>query len=98
MKSVRYFCPKLGKAQGDPRHGRQLSRSEIAPIEQPVATGDGTQQRRRSKNKRLRQAVYRHKPISKRGIQERLFTLAFSGLCSSTDLGRPARGFGSFVA
>jgi len=41
---------------------------------------DGTQQRRRSKNKRLRQAVHRHKPISKRGIQERLFTLAFSGL------------------
>src|SRR5262249_49009505 len=29
---------------------------------------------------RLRQAVHRHKPISKHGIQERLFTLAFSGL------------------
>ena len=47
---------------------------------QPVPHGDGTQQRRRSKNKRLRQAVHRHKPISKQGIQERLFTLAFSGL------------------
>ena len=49
-------------------------------IEQRVRYGDGTQQRRRSKNKRLRQAVHRHKPISKQGIQERLFTLAFSGL------------------
>jgi len=33
-----------------------------------------------ARNARLKQAVYRHKPISKRGIQERLFTLAFSGL------------------
>jgi len=33
-----------------------------------------------SKLARLKQAVHRHKPISKRGIQERLFTLAFSGL------------------
>ena len=49
-------------------------------IEQPVAYGSATQQRRRSKNIRLRQAVHRHKPISKQGIQERLFTLAFSGL------------------
>ncbi len=49
-------------------------------IEQPAAYGDETQQRRRSRNKRLRQAVHRHKPISKQGIQERLFTLAFSGL------------------
>ena len=32
------------------------------------------------KNQRLRKAVHRHKPISKDGIQERLFTLAFSGL------------------
>ena len=45
-----------------------------------VAQGDGTRQRRRSQNRRLRQAVHRHKPISKQGIQERLFTLAFSGL------------------
>ena len=50
----------------------------MALIEQPVAHDDGTRQRRRSKNKRLRQAVHRHK--SKEGIQERLFTLAFSGL------------------
>jgi S-adenosylmethionine-diacylglycerol 3-amino-3-carboxypropyl transferase len=32
------------------------------------------------KLQRLRQAVHRHKPISGRGLQERLFTLAFSGL------------------
>jgi len=35
---------------------------------------------RRARNKRLRQAVHRHKPVSRQGIQERLFTLAFSGL------------------
>lgn len=34
----------------------------------------------REKNRRLRTAVHRHKAISKRGIQERLFTLVFSGL------------------
>jgi S-adenosylmethionine-diacylglycerol 3-amino-3-carboxypropyl transferase len=34
----------------------------------------------KGKNKRLRSAVHRHKPISKNGIQERLFTLVFSGL------------------
>lgn len=34
----------------------------------------------KSRNHRLRQAVHRHKPISRRGIQERLFTMAFSGL------------------
>ncbi len=33
-----------------------------------------------NKNQRLRKAVHRHKPISKNGIQERLFTLVFSGL------------------
>ena len=32
------------------------------------------------KFQRLKQAVHRHKPISGRGLQERLFTLAFSGL------------------
>ena len=52
----------------------------MALIEQPVAHDDGTRQRRRNNNKRLRQAVHRHKPISRQGIQERLFTLAFSGL------------------
>ena len=52
----------------------------MASIEQPVAHGDGTRQRRRDNNKRLRQAVHRHKPITKEGIQERLFTLAFSRL------------------
>jgi S-adenosylmethionine-diacylglycerol 3-amino-3-carboxypropyl transferase len=41
---------------------------------------DEAQARRRAKNKRLRQAVHRHKPMSRQGIQERLFTLAFSGL------------------
>ena len=29
---------------------------------------------------RLKQAVHRHKPVSRQGLQERLFTLAFSGL------------------
>jgi S-adenosylmethionine-diacylglycerol 3-amino-3-carboxypropyl transferase len=52
----------------------------MASMDQPIVPGDGTRQRLRSKNKRLRQAVHRHKPISKQGIQERLFTLAFSGL------------------
>ncbi len=32
------------------------------------------------KFRRLKQAVHRHKPISGRGLQERLFTLVFSGL------------------
>ena len=54
--------------------------AEMALIEQSVARADGTQQGRRTKYKRLRQAVHRHKPISKQGIQERLFTFAFSGL------------------
>ena len=48
---------------------------------QEQASGSAT---RRSisggKNQRLRKAVHRHKPISKSGIQERLFTLVFSGL------------------
>lgn len=35
---------------------------------------------RRARNQRLRQAVHRHRPTSRQGIQERLFTLAFSGL------------------
>ncbi|MFN3867794.1 MAG: DUF3419 family protein [Hyphomicrobiaceae bacterium] len=49
----------------------------MASTEQ-VTTGDmaGAQPR----NTRLRQAVHRHKPTSKQGLQERLFTLAFSGL------------------
>lgn len=35
---------------------------------------------RRERNVRLRQAVHRHKATSRQGLQERLFTLAFSGL------------------
>src|SRR5262245_60370149 len=35
---------------------------------------------RRARNRRLRQAVHRHKPVSRAGLQERMFTLAFSGL------------------
>ncbi len=31
-------------------------------------------------NQRLRKAVHRHKAVSRQGLQERLFTLAFSGL------------------
>ena len=34
----------------------------------------------KNRNRRLRQAVHRHKAISRQGIQERLFTLVFSGL------------------
>lgn len=51
----------------------------MASIEQVVVDNHGMQ-RRRSSKARLGHAVHRHKPISKRGIQERLFTLAFSGL------------------
>ncbi|MEM6914026.1 MAG: DUF3419 family protein, partial [Pseudomonadota bacterium] len=32
------------------------------------------------RNQRLKKAVHRHKPLSAKGIQERLFTLAFSGM------------------
>ncbi|MEO0791691.1 MAG: DUF3419 family protein [Pseudomonadota bacterium] len=35
---------------------------------------------RSERTRRLKQAVHRHKATSKRGVQERLFTLAFSGL------------------
>jgi S-adenosylmethionine-diacylglycerol 3-amino-3-carboxypropyl transferase len=35
---------------------------------------------RLKKNDRLRRAVHRHRPISHQGLQERLFTFAFSGL------------------
>ncbi len=35
---------------------------------------------RQAKNFRLRQAVHRHKAVSRKGVQERLFTFAFSGL------------------
>jgi S-adenosylmethionine-diacylglycerol 3-amino-3-carboxypropyl transferase len=35
---------------------------------------------RHARNVRLRQAVHRHKATTRQGIQERLFTLAFSGL------------------
>ncbi len=43
-------------------------------------TVDEPDRAQRGKFKRLKQAVHRHKPISGRGLQERLFTLAFSGL------------------
>lgn len=48
-----------------------MSRSDGGPKSTPVDGG---------KFRRLKQAVHRHKPISGRGIQERLFTLVFSGL------------------
>lgn len=51
----------------------------MATMQEPV-TDHATNSRLRSKNKRLRQAVHRHKAISRQGIQERLFTLVFSGL------------------
>ncbi len=44
-----------------------------------LATED-TAHRRPFKNQRLHRAVHRHKATSRQGIQERLFTLAFSGL------------------
>jgi len=46
----------------------------------PEASPTGETGRLRARNQRLRQAVHRHKAISRQGIQERLFTLAFSGL------------------
>lgn len=51
----------------------------MASINEP-AVHDEASARRGGKNVRLRRAVHRHKAISKQGIQERLFTLAFSGL------------------
>lgn len=51
----------------------------MASIEDRAGQG-GSSETSRGKNVRLRQAVHRHKAISKQGIQERLFTLAFSGL------------------
>src|SRR5262245_43944570 len=55
----------------------------MSSTKQRGAHGGRTKQRRRNRNERLRQAVHRHKLISKQGIQERLFTLAFSGLVYS---------------
>jgi S-adenosylmethionine-diacylglycerol 3-amino-3-carboxypropyl transferase len=43
----------------------------------PAAGIDGG---RRARNQRLRHAVHRHKAATRHGIEERLFTLAFSGL------------------
>ena len=45
----------------------------------PEAVAD-TERESQDKLERLRKAVHRHKPISKQGLQERVFTLAFSGL------------------
>ncbi len=42
--------------------------------------GGSGEAKKSSKNERLRKAVHRHKAVSREGIQERLFTLAFSGL------------------
>ncbi|MFA5900997.1 MAG: DUF3419 family protein [Hyphomicrobium sp.] len=50
----------------------------MASTQDVMAAEDDTL--RRERNKRLRQAVHRHKATSRQGIQERLFTLAFSGL------------------
>jgi len=51
-------------------------------MQQEPATAQSSKQGllNRNKQKRLRQAVLRHKAISGQGIQERLFTLVFSGL------------------
>ena len=48
----------------------------MSATEDAIALGTGHTRR----NARLRQAVHRHKATSRQGIQERLFTLAFSGL------------------
>jgi S-adenosylmethionine-diacylglycerol 3-amino-3-carboxypropyl transferase len=50
----------------------------MAATQDVVAAEEGSL--RRQRNKRLRQAVHRHKAVTRQGIQERLFTLAFSGL------------------
>ncbi len=50
----------------------------MAATQDAVTTEEGSL--RRQRNKRLRQAVHRHKAVTRQGIQERLFTLAFSGL------------------
>ena len=50
----------------------------MSVIQDAIASEDALV--RRARNQRLRQAVHRHKPTSPQGIQERLFTLAFSGL------------------
>lgn len=50
----------------------------MAVGEDAVARGDNGL--RRGRNQRLRQAVHRHSAVTRQGLQERLFTLAFSGL------------------
>ncbi|MEO0671251.1 MAG: DUF3419 family protein [Pseudomonadota bacterium] len=45
-----------------------------------TSAGSGFQARRNERQVRLHKAVHRHKAASGRGVQERLFTLAFSGL------------------
>ncbi len=57
--------------------------STMTGVQEPTsvaATKHRFRTRRTQKNVRLRQAVHRHKAVSKSGIQERLFTLVFSGL------------------
>ncbi len=50
----------------------------MASTQDAIAAEEGPL--RRERNKRLRQAVHRHRAVTRQGIQERLFTLAFSGL------------------
>ncbi len=49
----------------------------VGGLEAAEPLGDVSQAKR---NQRLRNAVHRHKAASRQGLQERLFTLAFSGL------------------
>jgi len=51
----------------------------MASIQDTGADSDEAR-RQAQRNQRLRKAVHRHKPMSSQGVQERLFTLAFSGL------------------
>src|SRR5262245_15896851 len=52
----------------------------MAPMPEVVARQHDAVAPRHGKQARLKSAVHRHKAASNKGIQERLFTLAFSGL------------------
>src|SRR5262245_33163243 len=75
-----HVCSNWAGARASGAIGINYSGGDMSSIGQRGLRGEGTWQWGRSDNKRLRQAVHRHKRISKQGIQERLFTLVFSGL------------------
>lgn len=62
------------------RHGR-LSRAKGDLTSMLDTSPDrDSEGRKPARNHHLRKAVHRHKAVSRQGVQERLFTLAFSGL------------------